>query len=560
MNLSSILQFFPDTEKSENALLELIESMMEQINQKKHGTTIGHKFETDYESLFTNAVFPVNIGKEREVIETISDMFAGVGVWEHPQTMMNVLPPPTNISIAAAAVAARYNENATWDYYSMCASRAEILVSGMLSELIGYDSQKSAGFFTFGGTGANLYAARIGIEKSVPRAKYEGLKETVHIYCSDVSHYSIQTAAIWSGIGLNQLKIIPSENNNIVVQNLEKELENTLHQGAKIGTIFATIGTTDAFGLDSLNDIALLRDKFQKKVSYQIHIHADAVIGWPFLVFGSKNKSDIDSEIREEVTYIHSIVKDLKLADSVGIDFHKTGWAPYLCSMLMLKDKSDLILLKKVKDNIPYLFQGNSYQPGLFTLETSRPNYGIKALVNLLLLGRQGYQLLLTHLMKQSVYFRKKIEQIDQIEILNRDNPGLVSCFRVYPYSKFDNDGIRYFEKEQQQRVSEDFTKYVNDYNKKLANFFHHESLSKGAFRISHTESYAKTEAGRRIVALKIYPMSPHTTHKDIDLLLNLIQERSKQIEMECHSESSLEDDNFCIFFKGDTLLSPTFG
>ncbi len=41
----------------------------------------------------------------------------------------------------------------------------------MSADLVGYDPEKVGGAFTFGGTGAMLYAAKVGLEKRSP-ARY----------------------------------------------------------------------------------------------------------------------------------------------------------------------------------------------------------------------------------------------------------------------------------------------------------------------------------------------------------------------------------------------------
>ena len=86
-----------------------------------------------------------------------------------------------------------------------------------------------------------------------------------------------------------------------------------------------------------------------------------------------------------------SKMADLRLADSVGIDFHKTGWSPYLCSALVVKNRKDLLLLQKTKKDMPYLYHGSGYQPGTFTLESTRPNYAQQALVNMMLLAIKSF-------------------------------------------------------------------------------------------------------------------------------------------------------------------------
>ena len=51
--------------------------------------------------------------------------------------------------------------------------------------------------------------------------------------------------------------------------------------------MIATMGTTDAFGLDDLDAVVEIRDRLEQEFSldYRPHIHADAVIGWAWSVF-----------------------------------------------------------------------------------------------------------------------------------------------------------------------------------------------------------------------------------------------------------------------------------
>ena len=419
-----------------------------------------HDVLADYKELMNRIFFPKCISSEDEVIEQIAELYEGVGLWGHPQMQANVIPSPTTLSIAAATLAARYNENAIWDHYGMSASQSEVMAIGMMADLIGFDKSKVGGTFTFGGTGCNLYAARIGIEKADPDAKHTGIRDRIHFYASDISHYSIKSAAIWTGVGLNNMKIIPSDDYNVMdISALEKAMKETIEKGSRIGTIFATMGTTDAFGIDPIKKIVELRDTFQKKVDYKIHVHADAVIGWPYLTFkGDENIKHLPHPLQEEIMSIVSKMSELHYADSTGIDFHKTGWAPYLCSLFVVKNKQDLFLLKKIKEDMPYLCHGTGYQPGTFTLETSRPNYAQKALVNMMLLGKQGYEILISHLLTVADYLRSKIEKGKDIALLNGCNPAFVTDFRIYPETKFDSDGTILFKKELHDEIEYSFT------------------------------------------------------------------------------------------------------
>ena len=83
-------------------------------------------------------------------------------------------------------------------------------------------------------------------------------------------------------------------------------------------------------------------------------------------------------------------IRHLKRADSVGIDFHKTGFAPYVSSLFLVRDQIDLERLVRGRAEMPYLFQTGERHPGVFTLETSRGGGGVLgSLASLLLLGRE---------------------------------------------------------------------------------------------------------------------------------------------------------------------------
>ncbi len=86
----------------------------------------------------------------------------------------------------------------------------------------------------------------------------------------------------------------------------ENPARQALTEGRKIAAIIATMGTTDSFGLDDLQAIPALRDA---------------------------------------------------LADSVDVDFHKTGFAPYISSLVLVKDRADLQRVARDPEQMPYLYQ-----------------------------------------------------------------------------------------------------------------------------------------------------------------------------------------------------------
>lgn len=522
-HIEKIRALFTSSSSYEEKIIRLLESFFHAIHERKNDSIIGQKEHVNYQELKENVTMPKRIGNEPDVIKEIAQLYSGLILWDSPKVQMNVIPPPTSLSVAADAIASRFNQNSIWDQYGTSAAKAEVMCVGMLSELIGYDKVHSGGIFTFGGSGCNLYAARIGIEKALPHTKEKGLHGTIHVFCSDIAHYSIKSAIIWTGVGMDNIKVIPSdESNTMDVSILKQELLNSIQQGAKIGPVYATMGTTDAFGIDPLKKIYDVVKDIEKQLNYSIHIHADAVIGWPYLMFeGEENIQKFHPSLQASILDVVSKMSELKYADSVGIDFHKTGWTPYICSLLLVKQERDLFLLEKTKQEMPYLYQDDGYQPGVFTLESSRPDYAQKALANLLLLGREGFESIIAHLLFMSDYLRTKIKKCPYMAILNEHNPAFVTDFRFYPIHKHTQDAQTLYLKELNDEVPMSFTEQINTYNKLIADTLLQASYQSGGVFISYTSVYKPTKQNRAVLALKSYPMSPFVDKEHMDMLLD---------------------------------------
>src|SRR4029078_2829624 len=127
-------------------------------------------------------------------------------------------------------------------------------------------------------------------------------------------------------------------------------------------------------------------------------------------------------------------ISHLRLADSIGVDFHKTGVAPYVSSLFLARDAADLQLISRDESATPYLFQSGHHHPGKYTLETTRSGSGpMAALANLMLFGKGGLRSLLGHLVTMAEVLRDHLEGNASTSVLNRGSFGAVTLFRVYP-------------------------------------------------------------------------------------------------------------------------------
>ena len=179
---------------------------------------------------------------------------------------------------------------------------------------------------------------------------------------------------------------------------------------------------------------------------------------------------------------------------------------------------------------MPYLYHSGEYKPGFFTLETSRAGTGVlAAIANLHLFGKQGWQALLGHLIEMAHLLREHLDGHEATTVLNRQNFGPVTLFRVYP------DGIDTFtvqDREFKDPARKDDLLRHNEYNRRVAAYVHEEALAGRGVMISLTECYRQTDYGEPIVALKSYILSPFVDVASVEVLVEKILEARRKVQM----------------------------
>ena len=459
-----------------------------------------------------------------ELVQYLSGMF----IWGHPRAQINVVPSPTIASLIGGLLPSIYNPNLVSEETSRRVSLAEVEAVAMTAALVGYDPAVADGVFTFGGTGTLLYGAKIGLEKAVPGSRRDGLRTPAVIVCSKRAHYANLTVANWLGLGESQVVQVPAtDDSQMRLDELVKALQRIVDGGRRIACLVATMGTTDAFGLDDLEGIVRVRDALveEYRLDYVPHVHADAVIGWAWSVFSDydydANPLGFRHRTVRAIAGAARRIRHLRLADSIGIDYHKTGFAPYISSAVLVRDRRDFQLLARREEDTPYIFQSGERHPGRFTLETTRPGNGIlAALANLRLFGRQGLQALLGHVVTMAEELREHLEGHVSTTVLNGDNFGPVTLFRVYP------DGVDTFSMPQQERTDPAMRETLrrhNAYNRRIFECIQQDALEGRGVVISMTDCYRESDYGEPIVALKSYILSPFSEDAHVDAVLESI-------------------------------------
>ena len=461
-----------------------------------------------------------------EVASLLVGKLEGLPIWGHPRTQINVVPPPSIPSIIGSLLPAIYNPNLISDDTSYGLALTEASVAAMMARLVGYDPEQSAGVFTFGGTGTTLYGVKLGIEKAFPDAMENGVRGDGVILASAQSHYCRLNVAGWLGLGEKNVVEVPTHlQNDIRIDRLDAAARAAIGQGRNIVALVATLGTTDAFGVDDLDAVVDLRDRLvdDYALDYTPHVHADAVIGWAWSVFNDydfeRNPLGFRPRTVRALAAACRRISKLHRADSIGIDFHKTGFAPYISSLFLVRDRADLQRLIRGRDEMPYLFQSGERHPGVYTLETSRSGSGVlAAYANLQLFGRVGLRVLIGHLVEMAETLREHLEGHDSMTVLNDEGVGMVTVFRVYP------DGVDTWTIKERERTDpgarEELLRH-NDYNRRLYRYLYDRAMRGEGVHISMTDCYRETDYGEPVVGLKSFILSPFIDEQHVRSLVS---------------------------------------
>jgi L-2,4-diaminobutyrate decarboxylase len=473
-----------------------------------------------------------DVGNESHVKALLLYLCSGAANWNSKNFHYNVGAPVNCFSYFSYAFALSHNIIATNDGLSGNALIAEKMVVNILKKLANVD--ELAGWFTFGGTGTNLYAAKVGLKKSHPVTGRQGVDKNTVFLTTKNSHFSHFVAADWLGIGTdNVIHIKSNDDGSTSLEDFCYLMEHFVTQGKKIGCIYLNGGTSYNHIIDEIKDFAFVRDIIVKKynLSYSPHIHVDSVIGWFWLFFSeydfSENSLNIKPESLTKIRHQYEKIAQLKYADSWGADFHKgIGGCPVDSSIFLLNRTRDKDYLSKKKDcsikmhQIAEEFSVDS--PVDFTLENSRSaGPMLSALTSLISTGKNGFRKYLATLVGVADGLRDLLSGFDDICLCDNYRQGFVIMMRCYPPGFRTQENIHNSAlAELQGDICRDDIEKINAYNNALFKFF---LLKKRNIEFSYSSSFLSAEGDVNIHAMKIYLMSPFLDEKDARNLAEFI-------------------------------------
>lgn len=286
-----------------------------------------------------------------------------------------------------------------------------------LLKLLGFS--KGEGIMVTGGSNANLVATLCARTYLNPSIRQTGFgHNNYRIYVSAEAHYSFDKAANITGIGTQNLILVPcNEKGEMLAQELERIIISDLKDGYTPIMVGATAGSTVFGAFDPLEKIAKICE------DYRIWFHVDAAWGGA-AIFSESAKP---------------LLKGIELADSVTFDAHKTLGTPLIASFFLTKHSG---ILKNTNrgGGTEYLFHeydNSEMDTGTYSLQCGRRADALKVWMLWRYHGTEGLIKRTEHLLDLAKFATVEIENNPKLKLIH--SHYLNVCFQVKPYHNREN-------------------------------------------------------------------------------------------------------------------------
>lgn len=501
--------------RNTDALVELIRRALDEALSHQGAGPVYPRYDQEDGGLpVGDGGLPESPVASETVLRQLRRWLAGSVKVHHPMFAKNIVPPPSFVNLAALCAVSLFMPNGVTGEDAGETLSAELSCARAMARLAGYDPDRVGGLFTFGGTATNLYAIKVGISKVQPDHAERGIEPGIAVVGSWPAHYSQKSACAWLGIGSrNYIAAASLPDQTTDLKSMEAACREVLERGHKLACIMGAGGTTSNMAVDDFAEIAAMRDRLAAEygLDYSPHVHADTVIGWAYLCFIDydlhRNPLGFSPPVVAKLSRLVERLKTVRHADSFGTDFHKTGFAPYTSSMIVMRDGRDFSRLRRDGGAMTPLFHDkDAYNPGTFTLETSRSAANMVATwVGLQALGKQGMRRLLGHALETAEALRRHVEALAgrDVTAINSHSYGPDVFLRCYP-------------PDDPRPAEEDFSdtnsvRRTNQYTSDLFSWLSRQRLPDvDQIAVSRTSAAFYTPDGEPVVALRVYSLNPY--------------------------------------------------
>ncbi|PHR46374.1 MAG: cysteine synthase [Fluviicola sp.] len=232
----------------------------------------------------------------------------------------------------------------------------EKVIIRKVCDMVGWD-ENADGTIAPGGSMTNLMSMIMGRDYFDNKTPHQGVNKKLTVYTSLDSHYSIPKNAAFSGIGRENVRLIPTNKfGEMDVTALEQQIQKDKADGFHPVLVNATAGTTVLGAFDDIENIS----QICKENSIWLHVDG-AYCG--SVLFSAKYKH---------------LIKGVDKVDSFSFNAHKMIGTPLSCSLIVVKDKS--YLHESFSNDASYLYQTDhdEFNLGKTSLQCGRRNDALK--------------------------------------------------------------------------------------------------------------------------------------------------------------------------------------
>lgn len=278
---------------------------------------------------------------------------------------------------------------------------------------------KGQGIMVTGGSNANLLAMLCARTYYSPNIRMTGFGHNRYrIYVSEEAHYSFDKAANITGIGTQNLILVPANaKGEMIPAELEKIIAADLKDGYTPIMVGATFGTTVLGAFDPLKKIAKICEK------YKVWLHVDAAWGGGALFTKSHRH----------------LVDGIELADSVTFDAHKTMGTGLITSFFLTRHQNVLREANRGGGS-EYLFheyENSDWDTGTYSLQCGRRADALKMWLLWRLYGTEGLIQRTEHLFKLAELARHEVEKHPRLKLFHANYLNV--CFQVKSHHNQEN-------------------------------------------------------------------------------------------------------------------------
>jgi aromatic-L-amino-acid decarboxylase len=301
-------------------LMARVGEMEEELAVSPTGQRLGGELSAaDVGHLFPDAP-PAEGQGLRDVFDSFcQSLLPTMNPWNHPGFMAYFGIGATPAALLGAAIMAQLNTNAMlWRTSPGGTAIAEATANWLRQMMTLPDVFK--GLFLDSASASVIHAMTAARERATDgRTRREGVgQRRLRVYVSDQTHFSVHKAAITTGIGLENVVVIPSDDEyRMNVWALEQAVTTDIAQGFTPCMVVGTVGTTSTTAVDPLPALARVAEE------HGIWLHVDAAYGGMVAV----------------VPEFRHVLAGCEAADSITVNPHKHGFVPLGCSVLFLKQR-----------------------------------------------------------------------------------------------------------------------------------------------------------------------------------------------------------------------------